>query len=193
MGKDTFTGKLWEFTKQHSAPFAINVDGPYGMPLDPSGHAAMMLLAGGIGITPMHSTFRMLSQLASQGQLPKTLKHVRLVWVARSSELFSMLSESVVESLNAQKPGGAPIFQATFYINNPSDVARASSDIVELGVPIQIGRPNLSELMDSLLTDSAVGSTALVQCCGPPLMAKAVEKIAESKLGIVYQAELFDF
>jgi len=191
MGKGTFTGNLWEFTSKHSVPFAINVDGPYGPPLDPSSHVAMMLLAGGIGITPMHSTFRMLSQLAIQGQLPSTLKHVRLVWIARSTSLFSILSTSVIESLRAQMPEGAPTFQATFYIDNPSNTDQDARDTVNLGVPIEIGRPNVSELMDALLADCTADSTALVQCCGPPPMANAAEKIAEAKPQIVYQSELF--
>ena len=38
----------------------INIDGPYGIPIEPSKYSEIFLVAGGIGITPLHSTFRTL-------------------------------------------------------------------------------------------------------------------------------------
>jgi len=36
----------------------INVDGPYGLPLDPSQYRCILLVAGGIGITPLYATYK---------------------------------------------------------------------------------------------------------------------------------------
>ena len=40
------------------AKLTINVDGPYGLPLDPSPYRCVLLVGGGIGITPLYATFK---------------------------------------------------------------------------------------------------------------------------------------
>jgi len=37
---------------------SVNIDGPYGIPLDPSPYRCALLVAGGIGITPLYATFK---------------------------------------------------------------------------------------------------------------------------------------
>jgi NADPH oxidase len=37
---------------------SVNIDGPYGIPLDPSPYRCALLIAGGIGITPLYATFK---------------------------------------------------------------------------------------------------------------------------------------
>ena len=49
-----------------SKPLTINIDGPYGIPLDIARFRSVLLVAGGIGITPLHATYKHL-YLASQG------------------------------------------------------------------------------------------------------------------------------
>ena len=44
----------------------INIDGPYGIPLDPSPYRCVLLVAGGIGITPLYATYKHF-YAASQG------------------------------------------------------------------------------------------------------------------------------
>ena len=36
----------------------VNMDGPYGIPIKTENYNEIYLVAGGIGITPLHSTFR---------------------------------------------------------------------------------------------------------------------------------------
>merc|ERR1711869_150669 len=102
MGQETFTGKLFELAKSRpTGGFVVNMDGPYGQPLCLDGHDTVLLLAGGIGITTVHSTFRMLAQLAQKREGPslKQLARVELVWASRSVELFGILLESLKQCL----------------------------------------------------------------------------------------------
>jgi NAD(P)H-flavin reductase len=71
MGKETWTGKLGALAKSHSKKpymtinslnllnsdrFVVNLDGPYGKPMiSPYDYDVVILVAGGIGVTPMHS------------------------------------------------------------------------------------------------------------------------------------------
>jgi len=188
MGPGTFTGKLHGLVKQcydRGFPFALNVDGPYGPHLDPRNYAAMLLLAGGIGITPMHSTFRMLSQLASQGELPETLKCVRLVWVARSVDLFSILMDSLKECV---QPGR---IEAELYVDNPAQdqvPAIAMPDVP--GLRVTSGRPSFGDLYDKISSD-ANQLRVLVKACGPGPMDAAAELAARSRRTLTYESELF--
>ena len=49
-----------------SKPLTINIDGPYGIPLDMSKHRSILLVAGGIGITPLFASYKHM-YLSSQG------------------------------------------------------------------------------------------------------------------------------
>mmetsp|Transcript_77404 Transcript_77404/g.171382 ORF Transcript_77404/g.171382 Transcript_77404/m.171382 type:complete len:471 (+) Transcript_77404:3-1415(+) len=197
MGPGTFTGKLHELAKkcaggegQPQANLIFNVDGPYGPALDVAGHERVLLFAGGIGITPIHSTFRMLSQLAARGELPGTLKLVKLVWVARSAAMFSILADSLRECLEAARPEGAPVFLLALYLDNPAE-PHARADDMNLGLEVIVGRPSCASLYDEVVAESPGNGTTLVQACGPPPMAMAAEKAARSCPRLVFQSELF--
>jgi predicted ferric reductase len=41
-----------------SRRLSVNIDGPYGIPLDPAPYRCALLVAGGIGITPLYATFK---------------------------------------------------------------------------------------------------------------------------------------
>ena len=54
MGEGTFTHRLAQSVlEQDNLRFTL--DGPYGRAPDPSSRECLVLVAGGIGITPMHS------------------------------------------------------------------------------------------------------------------------------------------
>merc|ERR1719223_138994 len=102
LGQGSFTQRLHGLARQSSerhSPLILNLDGPYGPRLDPTPYSAILLVAGGIGITPMHSTYRLLAQLSDRQELPASLAFVRLVWVARSEAMFRILLDSLSECL----------------------------------------------------------------------------------------------
>ena len=96
-GANTFTGKLHALVEDAIASnqlqdLRINVEGPYGVPLEYWLYEKIVMVAGGIGITPLHSCFRTLYVLARAGLLPVTRIH--LIWVAPSPEYFEIFKET---------------------------------------------------------------------------------------------------
>eukprot|EP01113_Clastostelium_recurvatum_P041980 TRINITY_DN675_c0_g1_i2.p1 TRINITY_DN675_c0_g1~~TRINITY_DN675_c0_g1_i2.p1 ORF type:complete len:846 (+),score=186.92 TRINITY_DN675_c0_g1_i2:48-2540(+) len=76
----------------------INVDGPYGAPPDFSSSQIIVLLAGGIGVTPMHAHLKDLYQ-RSIVHHPEVrhIKQVHFIWVVRSVEVIDMFRETLEE------------------------------------------------------------------------------------------------
>merc|ERR1712154_309948 len=73
----------------------IHVDGPYGKPFVYDGYDRIILVAGGIGVTPCHSIFstmlsRSIRQFESTDKSDAPLPAVDLIWVAKDKEMFSM-------------------------------------------------------------------------------------------------------
>ena len=56
MGDKTWTGELAALAS-HQSMTEVRIDGPYGKPHEYSSKSVLVLLAGGIGITPMHAVF----------------------------------------------------------------------------------------------------------------------------------------
>jgi predicted ferric reductase len=81
-------------------PLVVNVDGPYGNTIfETARYDTVVLVAGGIGITPLHGVLRFLHQLAVAGVGP--VRRVHLVWSVRNPALFWSIKEtlrSVVEN-----------------------------------------------------------------------------------------------
>jgi len=115
MGAGTFTGKLAALAGRleregrggGGGGLALNVDGPYGVPPDFGAYArAVVLVAGGIGVTPLHSCLRELYALAREGRLSPGPARVHLVWAARGEGLFRCfaptLGEVLLESLGGR-------------------------------------------------------------------------------------------
>lgn len=95
MGDDTFTGRLLEYAAKcdlsGSPSQTIRVDGPYGRQPYCTEYHNVLLVAGGIGITPMHAQLAEIHARASNGTLEQcALKRIRLVWVVREVGMLSL-------------------------------------------------------------------------------------------------------
>ena len=71
----------------------LSLDGPHGCPLEHTRYRAILLLAGGIGITPCLATFRHLRSLALTQQC--ACAKVHLIWTVQSSDLFAVFDEEL--------------------------------------------------------------------------------------------------
>jgi len=85
-GPATFTGRLHALCANAAAEgridkLMLNIDGPYGVPLEYERYEKIIFVAGGIGITNIHSSFKTLYVLAKAGLLPVTRVH--LIWAAK--------------------------------------------------------------------------------------------------------------
>eukprot|EP00743_Colponemidia_sp_Colp-15_P006885 GILK01007429.1.p1 GENE.GILK01007429.1~~GILK01007429.1.p1 ORF type:complete len:879 (-),score=72.87 GILK01007429.1:153-2789(-) len=112
MGIHTFTGQLYNLIRQQgvvkptgidygsvqinqlgsSMPpkLTISLDGPYGCPIDFSAYDRVILVAGGIGITPVKAIFEsFLSAFHHQRRVPS---HIHVLWTARDVGMFSLLN-----------------------------------------------------------------------------------------------------
>ena len=122
MGPGTWTGKLLELSKSMSNSevpppplkyFPIQVEGPYGLPFDHRPVSNLLLVAGGIGITPLHSIMRtLLLQLNSNIGLsdPGLLKKVKLIWSFKNPDL--LFGNDAIESTLLMIPPGKAYLRA---------------------------------------------------------------------------------
>lgn len=78
MGAEEWTGQL---SKLSGSDLLVNIDGPYGTSVDCSRYAHVVLVAGGIGITPLQAVFRDTLQDLSASP---NLKSLRLIWSTKT-------------------------------------------------------------------------------------------------------------
>jgi hypothetical protein len=101
-GRRSWSGRLLALARQaqagalDAAALVVKVEGPYGVPPAVRRRAAVLLVAGGIGATPLHALFRTL-YLDAQASAPRYRASefdfpdlVRLVWVAPDARLFDL-------------------------------------------------------------------------------------------------------
>eukprot|EP00047_Mylnosiga_fluctuans_P005539 m.241090 g.241090 ORF g.241090 m.241090 type:complete len:808 (-) comp13782_c0_seq1:109-2532(-) len=158
MGANTFTGRLFDCASQLDS-LLVSVDGPYGLPIDYSKYSTVLLVAGGIGVTPIKSIFESLRQ----SPLPATRVH--MLWVVRDGALLHIM-DKVLHDL----PQGP--FSAELYIDNPA----LPAETIPSGSPpnTTVGRPNFSRALKSVV-GLADPSSVLLFVCGPPPVANACE------------------
>ena len=84
----------------------INVDGPYGNALaDCLEHDVLVLVAGGIGITPVHSILKYLYNMAlvnsakvvNSAKKEKVPAKVHLIWVVRETVMFKLFLDTLTK------------------------------------------------------------------------------------------------
>ena len=135
-GNNQWTGKLRDYINSmdrviSTAPFknvAISIDGPYGLPLQVSQYSSILLIAGGIGITPMHACIRQIYTTIKAGiNTYPNLRRVRLVWVTKINEKIFDYTWNMVLSDNITGNGANKLFScAKYFTNNGRNVTSNS-------------------------------------------------------------------
>merc|ERR1712176_1097122 len=94
MGNAQFTNLLYALAQSSLEDIELHVDGPYGSPFVYDGYDRIVLVGGGIGITPCHSIFSTLlsRSIAYSGndEHGNKLPSVDLIWVAKDNKMFSL-------------------------------------------------------------------------------------------------------
>ena len=133
MGKETWTGRLGSLAKSHSKkPFLtinslnalnsenimVNVDGPYGNPMiSPYSYDVVILVCGGIGVTPMHSMLmHLFNRYYNDGKkiiyvelkidIPTLPQKVYFMWNVRETSTIAMFYDSFTK-IESRKSDGA--------------------------------------------------------------------------------------
>mmetsp|Transcript_27677 Transcript_27677/g.72698 ORF Transcript_27677/g.72698 Transcript_27677/m.72698 type:complete len:217 (-) Transcript_27677:127-777(-) len=214
MGPGTFTGRLWALAEQVQAGEAplpvINVDGPYGMPPDMSRYSSMLLVAGGIGITPMLSLFRHVHHEVKSGRMPFEGAdfRLRLVWLSRDVDALALAVDALVDAATDDR------FSVHLCVTSGGPAGAlgggaSSSPAVAGGVAAAIAEavgeeadPELEELLEASVTEgranlrheldetAPAGSSTLLFACGPLGLVQRCSKIA-LEAGVEFKAEAF--
>jgi len=158
MGEGTFTAKLHDFAKR--APegcrgVVMNIDGPYGSAFDVLEAPRVLLVAGGIGITPMVSALRCAVQEAQAGR-PGALTGIRLIWVVRDVKIIQVFARE----LAVEREGLPFAVDVDIYCSRASEEEAAAGGLI-------VGRPKLAE---QLAKDVDAAGAVMVRACGPPAM-----------------------
>jgi len=175
MGEGTFTEKVHKLASAHNHDsIVMNVQGPYGPCVDLHSNpnaTRVLLVAGGIGVTPMLSALRCAVQRANIGKLGK-LKRLRLVWSARSPAVFDILKDEV--ALCAVS--GALEVELSLYCSSYQGTNACAVGTVHSGIP---------NFLDILAEETAQGERCMVRVCGPPPMVLACAAASKEYVGLV--------
>jgi ferredoxin-NADP reductase len=120
----------------------VNIDGPYGLPIQTSRYRNLLLIAGGIGITPIHAIYKYILQctMGADRWSYAHIKKIRLLWVCRTVGDVAVMDESFREiqrylaskSANNDMSGG-PIFSFTIYVTG-TESRRARGINIHAGI-----------------------------------------------------------
>ena len=202
MGDDEFSGKLSQLEQSNETNLAspsvqsvqssknnpfwkdleIYIDGPYGIPFSYTGYDRIVLVAGGIGITPCHSIISgmVIQAMASESNFPS----VDLVWMVRNPEMFDLFKDTW-DACNSNDK-----FSLHFYHTRASEQDVSNQDVLRKGIRYQPHRPTMTNALRFLTENN--DKNQLVFCCGPTQLAKDCE-IAATEYGAHFYAESFDF
>jgi predicted ferric reductase len=186
MGSNTWTSELVHLahsydTESRLNELIINVDGPYGLPIDFSHYQSITFIGGGIGITPLISSYSYLYSLAKTTQFPSSLEHVKLIWIVKDPRLFSSFQD-IFATVSSDSCSGK--FSFDLYCTTKDSESAAGP-----GVPgFKPGRPNLHAGLAAL---GRYGMNALVFACGPEQLLSDCGNIT-MQFGIDFHAETFE-
>ncbi len=162
----SWTSKLAEIAVQSRFLPLIRINGPFGH-RDFSNFETLILIAGGIGITPMIATFAHLRRQVLAGRSIGRLRSVVLVWMSKSISEFRLFRD--IFSLVASDLKGSAVshivehFETVVEMTDEDILAETSTDDPALPGAVDVVPPGPSSRLriDSVTSDSSVDSTAV--------------------------------
>eukprot|EP00055_Hartaetosiga_balthica_P005449 m.15995 g.15995 ORF g.15995 m.15995 type:complete len:794 (-) comp4555_c0_seq1:259-2640(-) len=191
MGPGKFTNKLLNLDAD--VLHEVRIDGPYGRPLYFDECDTLLLVAGGIGITPMVSIISEIFLRASSGQSVGNLQRVKLVWAARSRDVFFIFHEILAY---AQEHAGVK-FEFDLFVTDEVGQQESSSHGVNMS------DNEVHEIVDGFVTSGrpdlrAIGKTVphgpstMMMVCGPEGLICAASDVGE-EFDFLFHHEVFNF
>ena len=183
MGSEgTFVARLRRLAEDRvdAATLDVAIEGPYGCAPTYAHYDSVLLVAGGIGVTPCHAMFRELYIRAAAGHDgPET---VTLLWVARYRRCFELYGATLRAAANDDA------FRLALYVDGekPRD-SWGEADVYQ-GIPFTHGRPDVSRAV----ADLAACSSPYVFVCGPPGLSAACAAAALEH-DVAFHSEVFAF
>ncbi|ORC86168.1 putative ferric reductase [Trypanosoma theileri] len=199
MGEGTWTGQLVELVRARGNNISLSVDGPCGRVSDLNDYKAVVLVAGGIGVTPCAAIYDYYRRLGLEEACCPT---VTLLWTLRDAELLPMMSHLwdddevkglfYLNSLNTKSVEECPAVttsdpNATLHLFLTGGV---SSDCVS-APRVSVSTQRLDVATE--IPRAIVGKDpreVLVFVCGPAGLVKSTRDVALS-LGVNFHEESF--
>ncbi|KAG8346980.1 putative ferric reductase [Trypanosoma vivax] len=186
MGDGTWTDRLLHLVEKRGGSFSLFIEGPYGQSHHFTDYKRVVLVAGGIGVTPCASIFNNLHQRLLEGKVGPT---ITLLWTLRDARIIPMLSyvwdngrlheRAVFSGADASACASVELFLTDdcFSSDNLGDVS------------VSHGRVDLRSKLPELLAGEHARDV-LVFSCGPRGLVQAARNVAIS-LGANFHEENF--
>ncbi|KAJ1462023.1 hypothetical protein M885DRAFT_494237 [Pelagophyceae sp. CCMP2097] len=185
-GGKTFTRGLRDLCDASAAcdlsRLRVAVDGPHGAAFDVCAFTDVLLVAGGIGVTPCHAIFRELFHRAEN--LPQ-LRSVTLLWVVRDRAVLELFAPTFAATANDDAGGK---FRLELYVDSERGREAWGQPDEHAGLAFKHGRPDAARAVRQL--DKAGKPHVFV--CGPPGLSAVVSKAALDA-DVDFHSEVFAF
>ena len=155
----------------------VNLDGPYGkIPLDLYSYECILIIVGGIGITPY---LVLIEHLLSEPECNNLIRRISLNWTLRLASLYNIF----VPKLEALLVKGGKIDFVVNIYNNVGD------EPVSPRFPMTPGRLNVNDTLCSMVNHYP-NMCCLI--CGPEQLVSEAMKCSNA-LGIDFHSEIFHY
>jgi predicted ferric reductase len=187
MGTGTWTGRLLQLVKAGgSHSLTLSVDGPCGQPLRAEEFKKIVLVAGGIGITPCASIY---SHLKTRDDISASL-----IWALRESDVAQAFVHHFAR--NSVKGVGASNVKIFLTSGGGGMSAHAASALTTVDGPVLSeevqsfrARPSIAKEID-IAAGAICPDHILVFACGPESLMKEAANAAR-QLGAHFHQETF--
>jgi len=185
MGKGSWTDRLsvlaQDIEKGTVAPHQVFVrmEGPYGHVSHPyQEYDTILLVAGGIGITPIYSLYN--SLLQSNRVHGQKAKHIHLIWINKESDIWSMFPDA----FKYDQLDGCSNSVVDLYITG-----KDATPIKTNNATVHYGRPDFNQILKEVIVrrqmDRVNDGTPYVSVlgCGPETMLNQLESACWKESG----------
>lgn len=168
-----FTKALYAKSQRNGQSMKLRIDGPYGKPLlDFKAHRTVLLVAGGIGITPMISILRDLvgRQITS---MPIATQEIHFMWIIPDQVSYSWFADEIQEiiSQSSALPEDKYLLDIKTFFTKATTTPSSQ---------FFAGRPDFKSVFNGIKQYHGSGDIA-VGVCGPAVMLKEVRNAAVSE------------
>ena len=167
-----------KFSVISSPSIIVNLDGPYGgIPLNLQSYACIVIIAGGIGITPFLILIeKLLTQTSTDND---KLRHIILHWTLKYPALYSVFRAKLAE---LQIKQSAIVLEVKVYYTGAGEFSHC-------GVSTSSGRLDIAETINSI-HECPLSLCCLL--CGPENLVSEGARCLNSR-GIDFHSEVFLF
>jgi len=186
MGPGTFTGALHEYFAAKKTDARVNIDGPYGRSaVRFEEYESVLLLAGGVGVTPMAAILDDLYEKCKGGHKPPKLERVTFCWSVQTKDTIVWM-EDIIKKIQANP---SPVTGVTFDVQVFVTRSKEESPL------FKAGRPKIPAIFDSAARPKEGAGKEWhvgVLACGPEPMVVECQKQA-MVVGYDFHKEIFAF